>query len=74
MKNKETRPISTIIMFRQTLRNCLLFFLHKQLFDGDAMEKRSRENGHVHGRITINVGGIRHETYLTTLRNRPDTR
>ena len=40
------------------------------------MERRSKDEGHSHGhgRITINVGGLRHETYLTTLRNHPDTR
>lgn len=37
------------------------------------MERKSKDVNH-HGRITINVGGQRHETYLTTLRNHPDTR
>ena len=36
------------------------------------MERKSKDDAH--GRITINVGGLRHETYLTTLRNHPDTR
>lgn len=38
------------------------------------MDKKSKDDSHCHGRITINVGGQRHETYLTTLRNHPDTR
>ena len=39
-------------------------------------ERKSKDesHGHHYGRITINVGGQRHETYLTTLRNHPDTR
>jgi hypothetical protein len=59
----------------------LIIYLHKyfllQLFEGDKeMERKSKDDGHGHGhgRITINVGGLRHETYLTTLRNHPDTR
>lgn len=44
MKNKETRPISTIIMFRQTLRNCLLFFFALAVVwrwcDGKTIERK----------------------------------
>jgi hypothetical protein len=57
------------------LRNLFTKPLCLQLFEGDnEMERKSKDDGHGHGRITINVGGIRHETYLTTLRNHPDTR
>ncbi|XP_028395982.1 potassium voltage-gated channel subfamily C member 1-like isoform X2 [Dendronephthya gigantea] len=43
------------------------------LFESEPeMDRKSKDEGH--GRITINVGGLRHETYLTTLRNHPDTR
>lgn len=75
----ETKVIDSKNISRSFLATTQVLTTHNksftlQLFEYDSdMEKKSKDEHH-HGRITINVGGQRHETYLSTLRNFPDTR